>query len=164
MGLLIPVITKLQEPILNTHRRERLRAFWSVPPTLSHFFFFLVWKRKGVLAWSCPPLLLARCALGFSWSLSPACEYHSQNGERCWLPGEARRGTPVCPGAETPLAKHSLLGERLLLTKERRREQTLKRPKLLLLLCLPFYLHFFGGYPLQLSSLFLSLSFCESCP
>lgn len=83
-------------------------------------------------------------------------------GAGCWV----RWGTPACPGAETPSAKHSLLRERQLISKERRQEQSFRRPKLLLYL--PFHLFFLffppyflggeGGAPLGiLSPVFLSL-------
>lgn len=141
-----------------------LRAFSAVPPTLifgfgrgkGHEFCYRVVH---------PFSLLDRHAVGFSWRLFQPVNTAPKMGRGAgyWV----RWGTPVCPGAETPLDKHSLLRERQLISKERRQEQTLKRPKLLLLY-LPFYFFFFfffsSGYPLQLSSLFSYLCLCESCP
>lgn len=78
---------KVEELILNTHRREVLRAFRAATPTLG-YVLFLSGRAKGHEFWY--GIVHPFSLLGFSCSLFPACEYHSQTGERCWLLGELR--------------------------------------------------------------------------
>lgn len=92
-----------------------LRAFWTLPPTLSHLLF-LLFRRGGGKNFGMEVFTSPCChVLGFSWSLFWACEYHSWNGERYWLPGELRHSC-------LPWGWDSIT-QTLLITKERRQNK-----------------------------------------
>lgn len=102
-----------------------LRAFWTLPPTLSHllfllfratfFFYCLEEEGAGILLWRCSLLLPGMCWDSSGVSFEPV-NTTPEMGRGAGY--QVSWGTPVCPGAEIPLGKHSLL-----ITKERRQNK-----------------------------------------